>query len=55
MSKALNYAISQRKSSKPVSDNEEVELDKNIVENTIRPKEIGKKNWSFMRSKQSGY
>jgi hypothetical protein len=33
----------------------EVELDNNLVENAIRPTAIGKKNWLFMGSKESGH
>ena len=31
-----------------------VQIDSNLVENTIRPSAIGKKNWLFMGDAQSG-
>jgi len=55
LGKALNYALNQRESLERVLDAGEVELDNNLVENAIRPTAIGKKNWLFMGSKESGH
>jgi hypothetical protein len=55
LGKALNYALNQRESLERVLDAGEVELDNNLVKNAIRPTAIGKKNWLFMGSKDSGH
>jgi hypothetical protein len=55
LGKALNYALNQRAPLERVMEDGEVALDNNMVENAIRPTAIGKKNWLFMGTKESGH
>jgi len=54
MGKAISYALNVWPNMRRYLDFGEVEIDNNLVENTIRPTAIGKKNWLFMGSDQAG-
>ena len=54
MGRAMSYALNQWDSLLVFRDDGRVEVDNNLVENTIRPSAIGKKNWLFMGDAQSG-
>ena len=55
LGKAPNYALNQRVPLERVMEDGEVALDNNLVENAIRPTAVGKKNWLFMGTKESGH
>ena len=55
LGKALNYALNQRVPLERVMDDGEVALDNNFVENAIRPTAVGKRNWLFIGTKESGH
>lgn len=51
---ALSYALNQWEKLRVFLSDGRVQIDNNLVENTIRPSAIGKKNWLFMGDAQSG-
>jgi transposase len=51
---ALSYALNQWPKLCVFLRDGRVQIDNNLVENTIRPSAIGKKNWLFMGDAQSG-
>lgn len=55
LGKALNYALNQKVPLERVMEDGEVALDNNLVENAIRPTAVGKKNWLFMGTRESGH
>jgi transposase len=48
--KAINYCINQWPYLEKYSDDGEVEIDTNLVENAIRPLALGRRNWLFAGS-----
>jgi transposase len=52
--KAINYALEQWPALERFASDGRIEIDNNIVENSIRPTAIGKKNWLFMGSADAG-
>ena len=52
--KALSYALSQWNKLGVFLRDGRVQIDNNLVENTIRPSAIGKKNWLFMGDATTG-
>jgi transposase len=54
MGKAIGYALNQWEFLKRILDHGEAEVDNNLVENSIRPTAIGKKNWLFFGSEDAG-
>ena len=51
---AMSYALNQWAKLSVFLRDGRVQIDNNLVENTIRPSAIGKKNWLFMGDAQSG-
>ncbi len=51
---ALTYALNQWTKLSVFLQNGRVQIDNNLVENTIRPSAIGKKNWLFMGDPTTG-
>lgn len=51
---AISYALNQWAKLCVFLQDGRVQIDNNLVENTIRPSAIGKKNWLFMGDAQSG-
>ena len=51
---AISYALNQWTKLRVFLRDGRVQIDNNLVENTIRPSAIGKKNWLFMGDAQSG-
>lgn len=51
---AISYALNQWPKLRVFLSDGRVQIDNNLVENTIRPSAIGKKNWLFMGDAQSG-
>jgi transposase len=54
MGEAIGYALNQWSTLERFLKHGEVEIDNNLVENTIRPTAIGKKNWLFFGSEEAG-
>ena len=54
MGKAINYSLGLWKALSLYLDNGLLEIDNNLVENAIRPTALGKKNWLFFGSEDSG-
>ena len=54
LGKAIDYALGQWQGLEVFASNGKVEIDNNAVENAIRPSAIGKKNWLFIGSENSG-
>ncbi len=54
LGKAIDYAQSQWSGLVVPLENGRVEIDNNLVENSIRPTAIGKKNWLFIGDGQAG-
>jgi hypothetical protein len=54
MGQAISYALNQWATLEKYLDHGEVEVDNNLVENSIRPTAIGKKNWLIMGSAEAG-
>ena len=54
LGKALRYALGQWPSMQVYLENGKVEIDNNLVENTIRPSAIGKKNYLFIGHPEAG-
>lgn len=54
LGKAIDYALGQWQGLEVFANNGKVEIDNNLVENAIRPSAIGKKNWLFIGSEESG-
>jgi len=54
MGKAINYALGERSSLLLYLENGRVEIDNNLVENSIRPTAVGKKNWLFFGEANAG-
>ena len=52
--KALSYALNQWGKLGVFLCHGSVQIDNNLIENTIRPSAIGKKNWLFMGDPTSG-
>lgn len=52
--KAINYTLERWDSLNLYLDHERLEIDNNLVENAIRPTAIGKKNFLFFGSPESG-
>jgi transposase len=50
----LRYAFNQRAGLEVFLEDGRVEIDSNLVENTIRPSAVGKKNWLFVGDAQAG-
>lgn len=51
---AISYALNQWAALEGFLEHGEVEIDNNLVENTIRPTALGKKNWLFFGSEEAG-
>ena len=54
LGQAISYALNQWSAVEGFLDHGEVEIDDNLVENSIRPTAIGKKNWMFFGSPEVG-
>ena len=54
MGRATSYALNQWESLLMFLEDGRVEIDNNLVENTIRPSAIGKKNWLFVGDAGAG-
>lgn len=54
MGKAIDYALGQWSSLLVFLEDGRLEVDNNLVENSIRPTAIGKKNWLFFGEAQAG-
>jgi len=54
MGKALSYTLAQWQSLEVYLNEPEIEIDNNLVENAIRPKTLGKKNWLFFGDADAG-
>lgn len=54
MGQAIHYALNQWETFVRFLEHGEVEIDNNLVENSIRPTAIGKKNWLFFGSEEAG-
>jgi transposase len=54
MGKAIDYALGQWSSLLLYLDDGRLEIDNNLVENSIRPTAIGKKNWLFIGDANAG-
>jgi transposase len=54
MGKAINYALKQWPQLVKYLEDGRVEIDNNLVENSIRPTAIGKKNWLFIGEAEAG-
>jgi transposase len=52
--KAVSYALNQMPAMQPYLSDSRVSIDNNGTENAIRPTAIGKKNWLFMGTAESG-
>jgi transposase len=52
--KAINYTLKLWDKLLIYTEHDQVEIDNNLVENAIRPTAIGKKNWLFFGSAESG-
>jgi transposase len=52
--KAINYTLNRWDMLTEYLDHDALEIDNNLVENAIRPTAIGKKNWLFFGSPNSG-
>ena len=52
--KAINYSLERWDMLNEYLDHHALEIDNNLVENAIRPTAIGKKNWLFFGSPNSG-
>ncbi|MGV3771284.1 MAG: IS66 family transposase [Verrucomicrobiales bacterium] len=48
MAKAIHYALNQWEALCGYLQDGRLELDNNLIENSIRPTAVGKKNWSFL-------
>ena len=53
--KAIAYTLNLLEQLAHYTDDGRVEIDNNLVENTIRPTAIGKKNWLFFGSETAGW
>ena len=54
LGKALQYALGQLPNMDTWIENGQVEIDNNLVENSIRPTKLGLKNWLFFGSERAG-
>lgn len=54
LGQAISYALNQWPTLERFLDHGEVEADNNLVENSIRPTAVGKKNWLFFGSEEAG-
>ena len=54
LGKALNYALGQTDQLMVYLYNGQLEIDNNLVENSIRPTKLGMKNWLFIGSAEAG-
>jgi transposase len=54
MGRATGYVLNQWESLLVFLDDGRLEIDNNLVENTIRPSAIGKKNWLFVGDAKAG-
>jgi hypothetical protein len=54
MGKAIDYTLKQWQPLSVYLDHGQVEIDSNLVENSIRPTAIGKKNWLFVGAVDAG-
>lgn len=54
LGQAISYALNQWPALERFLDHGEVEAGNNLVENSIRPTAIGKKNWLFFGSEAAG-
>jgi len=54
MGQAISYTLNQWSMLERFLDHGEAEVDNNLVENSIRPTAIGKKNWLFFGSEEAG-
>jgi transposase len=55
MGKAIAYALGQWESLLVYLSNGLLEIDNNLIENTIRPTAVGKKNWLFIGEADAGH
>lgn len=55
MGQAISYALNQWPLLERFLEHGEVELSTNLVENSIRPTAVGKKNWLFFGSEEAGH
>jgi hypothetical protein len=54
MGEAINYALNQWEAVCRYLEFGDAEIDDNLVENSIRPVCVGKKNWLFFGSEEAG-
>jgi transposase len=54
MGQAINYALNQWPLLERFLEHGEVEISTNLVENSIRPTAVGKRNWLFFGSEEAG-
>jgi transposase len=54
MGEAISYALNQWPALERFLEHGEVEIDNNLVENSIRPTAVGKKAWLFFGSEEAG-
>jgi hypothetical protein len=52
--KAMDYSIKRWSALVRYLDNGQLPIDNNLIENTIRPIALGKKNWLFAGSQRAG-
>jgi len=55
MGKAIAYALGQWKMLNTYLTDGRIEIDNNLVENSIRPTAVGKKNWLFIGDIEAGW
>ncbi|MDC0267719.1 IS66 family transposase [bacterium] len=55
LGKATTYALGQWEALKQFLENGQVEIDNNLIENSIRPSAIGKKNFLFFGADKAGW
>ena len=52
--KAIEYALKRRAGLERCLDDGRVEIDNNLMENSLRPIALGRKNWMFFGSREAG-
>jgi len=53
--KAIAYALRQREGLQVYVEHGQVEIDNNLIENSIRPTALGRKNWMFIGDVDAGW
>lgn len=55
MAKAIHYALNQWEALRGYLQDGRLEMDNNLIENSIRPTAVGKKNWLFLGHPEAGW